>query len=261
MLILIKILTWLASPMGILTGGSLLGAILIITRWKKLGYSLLTVSIIQLIAFSSPLVSEQLVGHLENQARSLQAKNQQAERILSGQRYAAIVLLGGATSPASPPNRPHPDLGDAADRIWHSARLYKQGIAPKIIISGGRSPGMELRSDVQTEAQAMRLLLIDLGVPEQALILEDASRTTRENAEKTKALIGDRRIALVTSAFHMPRSVKTFERAGLTVDAYPTDFRVAPEVSPLWERLLPKAGELEKSEMAIKEYIALMINY
>lgn len=218
-------------------------------------------AVLQVIVFSSPFVSDYLVGTLEADARALQAKNQRAEKILSNERYGAIVLLGGATAPAHPPERPYPDLGDATDRIWHAARLYKQGLAPKIIVSGGRSPGMETRSDIQTEAQIMRDVLLDLGVPNSAIVLEDQARTTRENAEKTKSLVNNQSVALVTSAFHMPRSLKTFEKAGLKVDAYPTDFRVAPQASPLWDRLLPKAGNLEQSEMAIKEFIALVIGY
>jgi uncharacterized SAM-binding protein YcdF (DUF218 family) len=261
MLVLIKILTWMASPLGFLTWGSISALVLVAIRWRKTGLALLGIAIGQVLIFSLPLASEKLLGHLEQEARVLQLKNQQAQLILSGQRYSAILLLGGATSPANPPQRPHPDLGDATDRIWHAARLYRQGLAPRIIISGGRSPGMEHNQNVQTEAQAMRLLLLDLGVPDSAMVLEDASRTTRENAEKTKQIIGQQRAALVTSAFHMPRSVRNFEKAGINVDAYPTDFRIAPEVAPLWARLLPRADELRNSEAAIKEYIALAINY
>jgi uncharacterized SAM-binding protein YcdF (DUF218 family) len=261
MLIPIKILTWMASPLGILTWGGSLAVLLMLLRWKKTGVTLLALSVIQVVVFSLPVVSKQLLGSLEQQARELAAKNRQAERILSGQKYGAIILLGGATSPASPPERPHPDLGDAADRIWHAARLYRQGIAPKIIISGGRIPGMEANTGIQTEAQAMRLMLLDLGVPDKALVLEDAARTTRENAEKTKQFIGQQPAALVTSAFHMPRSMRNFLKTGMKVDAYPTDFRVSPAVEPLWIRLLPRADELRNSEAAIKEYIALAINY
>jgi len=59
----------------------------------------------------------------------------------------------------------------------------------------------------------------------------------------------------------MPRSIKNFQKEGLVVDAFPTDFQVTPEVTPLWARMLPTAGALQKSEMALKEYIALLVNY
>ncbi len=262
MLVLIKILTWMASPIGFMLWGGFLGLILLwSTRWKKSAKFLIGASIIQLAIFASPFVSNSLLGALEERARELEQNNQQAELILSGNKYAAIILLGGATAPANPPKRPYPDLGGAADRMWHAARLYRQGIAPKIIITGGRSPGLETRNEIQTEAQAMRLLLIDFGVPDSAMILEEGARNTRENASKTKALIGEQRVALVTSAFHMPRSIATFRKEGLLIDAFPTDFNVDPDVSALWTRLLPNSGSLGASEAAIKEYIALMIGY
>ena len=196
MLVLIKILTWMASPIGFMLWGGFLGLILLwSTRWKKSAKFLIGASIIQLAIFASPVVSNSLLGALEERARQLEQNNQQAELILSGNKYAAIILLGGATAPANPPKRPYPDLGGAADRMWHAARLYRQGLAPKIIITGGRSPGLETRNDIQTEAQAMRLLLIDFGVPDSAMILEEGARNTRENASKTKALIGEQRVA------------------------------------------------------------------
>lgn len=261
MLILIKILTWMASPTGFLVWGSTLGAILGITRWRRTSKVLVILAVSQLIVFASPMISERLMGGLEERARGLESKNKKAERLLSAERYAAIVLLGGATAPAQPPHRPHPDLGNAADRIWHAARLYREGLAPKIIVSGGRSPGLEKRKDIQTEAQSMAMLLTDLGIPATALILEEEARSTRENASFTKNLVKNNRVALVTSAFHMPRSVASFEKEGVNVDAYPTDFQIAPETKPLWARVLPTASALEESETALKEYLALLINY
>ncbi len=262
MLILIKILTWLASPMGIFVSvGGIAIFVLFTTRYKRLGRIFLALAGIQLLAFSSPIVADQLMRGLEDKARSLASKSQQPERILSGEKYRAIVLLGGATSPANPPDRPHADLNDAADRIFHAARLYKQGLAPLVIVTGGKSPGLEDRPEIQTEAQAMRQLLLELGVPDGAIMVEDQSRNTRENASKTKTYVGDGRVALVTSAAHMPRSITTFEQAGVKADAYPTDYRVAPEVSALWARLLPTGSSLERSEAALKEYLALLVRY
>jgi uncharacterized SAM-binding protein YcdF (DUF218 family) len=261
-LILIKILTWIASPLGILALGAFFAlALLLVRRLRWLSITIIFVAILQLIGFSSPIVADALLEPLENQARMLAEGGKRAEKILEQKNYAAIILLGGATTPASPPRRPDPDLGSAADRIWHAARLYQQGLAAKIIVSGGRSPGLESETAIQTEAQAMRLLLLNLGVPATAIILEEQSRTTRENAALTKKLIGNQPAALVTSAFHMPRSIKNFQKEGLVVDAFPTDFQVTPEVTPLWARVLPTAGALQKSEMALKEYIALLVNY
>jgi len=261
MLVIIKVLTWMASPVGFLVWGTGLGLLLQLSKWKKTARALIVLATLQVVIFSLPIVANQLMGALEQNARALQSANNDAQRILSGERYAAIVLLGGATSPAEPPERPYPELGGAADRIWHAARLYKQELAPKIILSGGRSPGLEGRIDLQTEAQAMRLLLLDLGVPDNALVLEDSSRSTKENAKNTKALVGSQPVALVTSAFHMPRAVKNFQEMGVKAYAYPTDFQGSLSADPLWARLLPKAKSLEMSETALKEYLALAVRY
>lgn len=263
MLITIKILTWLVLPIGILALSALIGLLLLWRLKKKRwwGQALIALGTLQLLAFSSPFISDHLFGSLEAKARDLSAKNQRARMILEGNRYGAIVLLGGGMRPKVEPMRPFADMGDAADRVWHAARLYRQGLAPKIIVSGGRIPGLESRKDIQTEAQAMKSLLTDFGVPSSAIVIEDQSRNTRENARFTKSEIGAQRAALVTSAFHMPRAQKNFEREGLAVDAFPTDFRVAPSADPLWNKLLPNAQSLQNSEAALKEYIAIFLRY
>lgn len=260
MLILIKFLTWLASPIGMLISGLVLAWILAFTRWRKTAMAFAAISIAQLIAFSTAPMSDALLGHLEDRARLLESKNTDP-KTRAAEPYAAIVLLGGAINPPDPPRRLYPDLNDAADRIWHAARLYRQGVAPRIIATGGRGPGLEHRSDLASEAAMMRLLLIDFGVPASAIVLEESSRSTRENAEFTKKIAGNQRIALVTSAFHMPRALATFQKAGVLADAFPTDFRVAPETAPDWSRWLPSSSNLQRSETALKEYLALALRY
>lgn len=257
----IKILTWLVSPIGILTSGLVLAGILHFLRRKKMSLLLGAISITQLLMFSFPLISDSLLEGLENRARALEAQHEHAKKSPNRNAYQAIVVLGGALGPAYPPKRPFADLNDASDRVWHAARLFKQGLAPVIIVSGGKGPGLERREDIASEAVTMRGLLIDLGVPRHAIVLEEQSRTTRENASFTSSLAGDKPVALVTSAFHMPRAYATFRRAGVDVDAYPTDFRAIPELSASWERWLPTASNLQRSEMALKEYLALFLNY
>ena len=164
------------------------------------------------------------------------------------------IVLGGGVGPANPPRRPHPDLGGGADRVWHAARLYRRGLAPIIILTGGRAPGLESRDDIQTEAQAMRLVLIDFGVPDSAMVLEEGARNTRENASRTKALIGEKRVALVTSAFHMPRARALFEAQGLKVLPFPVDFRVVENDTTILD-FLPSAGALETTTSAMRELL------
>jgi uncharacterized SAM-binding protein YcdF (DUF218 family) len=103
----------------------------------------------------------------------------------------------------------------------------------------------------------MAILLQDLGVPQHAMLLEEASRNTRENAAFSATLLkarGIRHILLVTSALHMPRALPLFAAQGLQADPAPTDFEahLSPPGVLAW---LPDASALDGSGRAIKELV------
>ena len=120
----------------------------------------------------------------------------------------AIVVLGGAVLPPEA-SRSDVDLRAGADRVWYAARLYHAGKAPLIILSGGSDRAVSSMS----EAEAMKLFLRDLGVPDSAMLLETRSRNTRENAEYSSQLLRAHKlhhVLLVTSALHMHRALGEF---------------------------------------------------
>ena len=101
----------------------------------------------------------------------------------------------------------------------------------------------------------MAAFLIELGVARERILIEDASRSTAENAEQAQAAAGaGGKWLLVTSAFHMPRAVGAFRAAGLDVIPAPTDWR--HDVSP--GRPLRAAERLEIVDIAAKEWIGLL---
>ena len=105
----------------------------------------------------------------------------------------------------------------------------------------------------------MRTLLLDLGVPDAAIGLEDESPNTAANAANTVRLLqarGLERPLLVTSALHMPRAVAQFEQAGMAVVPAPTDFEVIPQPAHLLQ-WLPSADALDGSGRALKELLGL----
>ena len=107
-----------------------------------------------------------------------------------------------------------------------------------------------------SEAEAMRQFMWDLGVPDQALVLENRSRNTSQNAEYSAEILagqGIHRILLVTSAYHMPRAKGLFEAQGLEVVPVATDHEVLSR--PLWRNLLPETRALDGSSRAIKEIV------
>ena len=184
------------------------------------------------------------------------------------ERAEVIVVLGGGTRAFDYP-RPSSEVNEAGDRLLYAAQLYRRGVAPRILLSGGnaRMVGEAGSSD----AEEMANVLVEIGVPREALVLEATSRNTRENAVETRRILqgqGIERIVLVTSASHMPRACSVFEKLGFEVIPAPTDFRVSQEewayyTRPnVWIQLynaLPAAAHLETTSRALKEYIGLAV--
>jgi len=245
MLYLDKLLSQLAYPLGAsLVLGSLALVLMLLGRVRAALLSL-AIGILWLALWSMPMVSDRLRLSLEGRFV------QQGVQTLPA--ADAAVVLGGAIRGA-PPDWSYPDLGRAADRVWHAARLYHARKAPRIIVSGGGLPWLGERA---VEADGMRRFLTDLGVPPEAVLLEGRSRNTRENALYTAEIVraeGIDRVLLVTSALHMPRALATFRAVGIDAIPAPIDFEVMPEPAhPI--RWLPDAEALSDSTRALKEYL------
>jgi uncharacterized SAM-binding protein YcdF (DUF218 family) len=181
-----------------------------------------------------------------------------------------IVVLGGGTQAAIAP-RPIVEVNGAGDRVIYGAWLYHQSLAEQILVSGGRIPWLSAGlSEKDTPAHEMAFLLEMLGVPEGAIWLEPDSLNTYENAVYSSKILKNKgvdRIILVTSAIHMPRSVKLFEAQGIEVIPAPVDYRVTKtdlaaaggfDVLNFILRLLPGADNLTLTTKVMKEYIGML---
>lgn len=160
-------------------------------------------------------------------------------------------------TPAAPPEVMEPGLNEGADRVWYAAQLYHRGLASRIIVSGGT---FMAKGPATTEAEAMRRFLVDLGVPTDAIVSEGASLNTIENIRNVRQLVGDGRVALVTSGFHMPRALSIARKGHLNVGAFPTDWRVPPLARPFWENWLPSIDAMAWSTVSLRERIALLLD-
>jgi uncharacterized SAM-binding protein YcdF (DUF218 family) len=179
----------------------------------------------------------------------------------------AIVVLGGVTAPALPP-QPIVHLTGGADRLTYAAELYTTHHAPLVVLSGGSMPWSK---SLPPESAQMSAILQMLGVPPSAIIEEAASRNTHENAVYTTRLLlarGIRKILLVTSAMTMPRALAAFRFQGIDVIPAPTDFTPYPRpASEGWVSdlqadafaLVPSSDALNKSSAAIHEYEGLLL--
>ncbi len=152
----------------------------------------------------------------------------------------AILVLSGGIWAKRPP-RPTVEIGEAGDRLLYGGYLYRQKKAPALICTGGvATGGLTLRPI----ADDMSELLQILGVPPEAVITEGESGNTREHARNLVPIFakrGDKRVLLVTSALHMPRSLGVFRKACPSIEFIPapTDFRVTDPVPHPWHRKLP----------------------
>jgi len=233
----------LMSPLGTALLLMLLGMLLARCGRPRAAWSSVVLGFAWLVLWSLPPASNWLVSQVEQEFPF--------QPLSALPSAPAMVVLGGGIHPSRSAVTP-PNLESSADRVWYAARLYHAGKAPLLVLSGGSDP----RTSVGTEAEAMRELLRDLGVPDLALLLEGKSRTTRENAIYSAELLrsrGIRRVLLVTSALHMHRAKKLFEQQGIEVDPAPTDHEARPLSS--WQLVLPDAGALEGSGHAIKELV------
>ncbi len=141
------------------------------------------------------------------------------------QAYYGIVVLGGSTEPAYIA-RAHrqPLLTDAAERMTASLPLLRNNPTMHAVYTGGGP----LQEGEPSEARQARTFFESQGIPVDRVKFESMSRTTYENATLSALLPGidtKQRWLLVTSAWHMPRAMATFTKAGWNVTAYPVDFR------------------------------------
>jgi uncharacterized SAM-binding protein YcdF (DUF218 family) len=248
---LTKILTQLSYPLSWSLLLLLLAWLFFLIRRQLIASLLMVMGLGGLWLFSTPIFSDVLLRSLESQHPPLaMADVPQAD---------AIVVLGGGVETTVLP-RLEPDMNAAGDRVWYAAELYRAGKAPLVITTGGKMPWLD---EQQTSAEAIAWFLGRSGVPQEVILLEGSSRTTWEDALFTAPLLmaqGAKTVLLVTSSWHMPRALWTFQRMGIQVIAAPTDFEVTVIRDTSFLRWMPDARKLEASSRAIKEYLG-MITY
>jgi len=226
-----------------------LAVVLALLRWRRLASLLAAAGLSWALAWSLPATSLWLGGALEHRYPYLPpAQMPKAD---------AIVVLGGHTAN----NRanwflPY-DPATAVMRVDRAAELYAAGRAPRILLSGGALEG------TVSEAQGMAHALRGKGVPETALLLENASRNTYENAALTTGELREHGIAsvlLVTSALHMPRAMAAFgKQAAARVTAAPLPPQITEPAAGGPQPWLPDWRTLDASRSIIKEYAGLFV--
>jgi len=248
--VFLKVLVQLIMPPASLAVAVLLWLALRVAGLRRLSAVVLGLAIVQTIVMSLEPVTTPLLTRLEAEARRIGADKPVTCC------FDAIVVLGGTIVPAVPPHSTEPHLTDASDRMWHAARLFHAGIAPRIIVSGGSFVEQE-GGPATTEAEAMRRFLIALGVPADGIVSEGRSLKTIEDIRNVREIVKDGRVLIVTSGFHVPRAARLAEKGGLNFAVTGSDWQIPEAAGPWWEAWLPSAGSLGWSNKALKEMLAL----
>ena len=245
--LLSKTLGTMLLPANFLIVAGVLGAILLLTRWAALGRKLLTVSVLLLALCGFSPLGKLLILPLEHRFPVWDASRGAPD---------GIVVLGGAIDPDLSAAHGRPILDRSGDRIVAAAELARQYPNARIVYSGGNAN--LVTDDSAKEADYALSMFEDLGVAKARLAADRLSRNTVENAEFVKTVANPKegeRWLLVTSAFHMPRSIGLFRRAGFKVEAYPVDWRASPSKALSLSSVAMNG--LERTEVAMREWIGL----
>lgn len=167
-----------------------------------------------------------------------------------------IVILGGALGADVYP-RVEVELTDAIDRVYQGAKLYRHQKGRTIVVAAGNQPWMEGQTP---EAVRIRDLLVEWGVPATSIALDTTSRNTRENALNAATLIQANQCQsslLVTSAWHMPRSVAAFRKADIAVFPVSVDVKLVQSLDGPFTQYVPRVDALVVSSDAFREWIGI----
>lgn len=242
--ILSKTLVYLILPLPFL---ALLLIVFLLARNRKVKRGALILFCGFFFLYTNPFLANQFMRWWEIPPTPIKELHEQ---------YNAAVILTGVTDVDKyPHDRVH--LNKGADRIMHTVQLYKLGKVPLIIVSGGS--GKLITEDEPTEAELIKNVLLISGVAEEDIMTEAQSRNTHENAVFTARLLKENKLPenkllLVTSAFHMRRSLGCFKKAGLLPAPYSADFYAdEPGYTPA-DLLIPDIGALTQWTKLISEW-------
>lgn len=173
-------------------------------------------------------------------------------------KYDVAVVLGGISDFDG--NYNMLEFNESSDRIMHAIKLYKQGFVKKILLSGGTGTmiGLDIR-----EAPNLKKYLTEIGINEEDIILEKNSRNTKENASYSAVILNNEfkngNFLLVTSAIHMRRSLLCFEKQGIKITPFSTDFSMSERKLYFDHLFLPEAKILNRWEDLVHEWIEFIV--
>ena len=243
-----KILWLVFSPSNFLFLIAALGLILLYLKWTRSARFLLTFSLLCLLGIGLLPLGDRLAQLLERQFPAWQD---------DGKPVDGVIVLGGGVDVWSSAAWGALAFNSAGNRLVAMADLARRYPSAKIVFTGGYGAmfGQNL-----SEADLIDRHISELGLEPGRVIFERESRNTKENAAFTKAFVTQgpkERWLLVTSAWHMPRAMGLFRKAGWRIEAYPVGWISAPgyESATLSVEV---SGHLNTFDMMAREWVGLI---
>jgi uncharacterized SAM-binding protein YcdF (DUF218 family) len=245
-----KIIWFFVTPSTLLVSLILLGLLLALFRsMRKVGIGIALTFTIATIAFGRLPLAAYIIVPLESRFLPF---------LDDGQPVEGIILLGGAVDARISVKRGAITLNEAGERILGTVQLATRYPNARILLSSGST-----NENGVTEASVIASFLKDFGIDSARIMVEEGSRTTYENAVFSRQVAAPKageRWLLVTSAWHMPRAVGVFEKAGFPVVPYPVDFSTAGGFKDQAPFVSISDG-LRNLDFGTKEWIGLFAYY
>jgi uncharacterized SAM-binding protein YcdF (DUF218 family) len=248
-----KLLSAALQPCSLLLAVMVLGLVLLFfTKRQRTAKILLTAGLALLALLCLGPVARTLVRPLETTYPPLLAQATQAVSTLPDGSPTPrwVVVLGGGKSESRSLAPIHQLSDSSLVRLAEGIRLQRLLPESKLVLSGGSS-GM-----TTSEAETLAAAGVSMGAPQDHMVLESQSWDTIDEVRVLRALLGEDRFVLVTSAMHMPRAMAMFKKAGMNPIPAPTDYLAMGEDSDLLG-YFPHAGAGQMIERALHEYLGL----
>ncbi len=225
---------------------------LFFTRRDRLARGLLFAGVILLALFGNKMVSIALVRPIESTFRPIPELivGQSAPRDLARCRYVVVLGSGHSDAPGFSANNQLSSAGLA--RVVEGVRLFSVLPEAQLVLSGGGEPGYPSHAAVLGRVAAQ--LRVE---PERILRIENV-RDTEDEAKALRELIGPAPVALVTTAWHLPRATALFRNAGFDVLPCPTGYTARPNPNASWSEYSWSVESLERSTAAVRERIGFV---
>lgn len=246
MFVLLKLLLFLSRPLVWII-------LLLVYAWftkqakrKRLAFR---TAVVLLLFFTNPFISNKVISLYETKPVHLSPL----------QKFSTGILLGGMVAYNETDNKGY--FNNVSDRFIQTALLYKQGHISNIIVAAGNG---YITANNFSEAAFIKARLIELGIPAERIYTDGGSRNTLENAQNAKYIADSAKLGpaylLISSAMHLPRAVKAFEKVGVNAVPYPCSFLAKDTRNNFFEDyLLPSSIALERWDNFIKELLGTLL--